>query len=83
LGEKEDEVIAVFKELRQASCDLLSIGQYLAPSSKHYSVVEYIHPDQFKSYERIALSLGFKHVKSGPYVRSSYMAEEYLRSNPS
>lgn len=79
LGEKEEEVLCVFSGLRAAGCDFLSIGQYLAPSAKHYPVVEYIHPDLFKSYRQKALSMGFGHVASSPYVRSSYLAEEYLQ----
>lgn len=78
LGEEGDEVLGVLSDLRNALCDFLSIGHYLAPSAKHHSVVEYIAPDQFDYYKKEALGLGFLHVASGPYVRSSYMAEEYL-----
>ena len=78
LGEKESEVIAVMGDLRAVKCDFLSIGQYLAPSSLHCPVKEYIHPEQFAYYKENALSAGFSHVESGPYVRSSYMAAEYL-----
>ncbi|MDP3730093.1 MAG: lipoyl synthase [Candidatus Omnitrophota bacterium] len=79
LGEKEAEVIAVMSDLRAIECDFLSIGQYLAPSKLHYPVKEYIHPEQFAYYKEKALSMGFSHVESGPYVRSSYMAGEYLK----
>ncbi|MHB1393227.1 MAG: lipoyl synthase [Clostridia bacterium] len=78
LGEKEEEVIEVFKDLRKASCDFLTIGQYLAPSAKHYPVVEYVSPDTFKMYKEKALSLGFSFVASAPLVRSSYNAAEML-----
>jgi len=78
MGEKEAEVIAVMSDLRAAECDFLSIGQYLAPSKLHYPVKEYIAPEQFAYYKEKALSAGFSHVESGPYVRSSYMAGEYL-----
>jgi lipoic acid synthetase len=80
LGETEAEVIEVLKALRQAGCDFLTIGQYLAPSRQHYPVAEYIHPDQFKRYREIGESLGFAHVASGPLVRSSYHAGEAVDS---
>ncbi|MCD6220790.1 lipoyl synthase [bacterium] len=79
LGEKEKEVIEVFKSLRGVDCDFLSLGQYLPPNLKAYPVKEYIHPDKFNDYKKRALSLGFLYVASGPYVRSSYLAEEYLK----
>ncbi len=78
LSEKESEVISVMGDLRAVECDFLSIGQYLAPSVLHYPVKEYIAPEQFAYYKEKALSMGFSHVESGPYVRSSYMAQEYL-----
>lgn len=79
LGEKESEVIQVMKDLRAVDCDFITIGQYLQPSKEHYSVKEYIHPDQFKKYEKIGLELGFKAVASGPLIRSSYDALEMLK----
>lgn len=78
LGENSDEVLAVMNDLRSVECDLLSIGQYLAPSQKHYPVKDYISPELFKDYKEKAKKSGFLHVESGPYVRSSYMAAEYL-----
>jgi len=81
LGEKKEEVLAVFDDLINAGCSLLSIGQYLAPSNAHIPVKEYLHPDIFKEYEEEAYRRGFKHVKSGPYVRSSYAASDYLPVN--
>ncbi len=78
LGEKEDEVFGVFKDLADAACDFLSIGQYLNPSSHHYPVKEYIEPDKFDYYRKKALDAGIRYVISGPYVRSSYRASEYL-----
>ena len=78
MGEKQEEVIVVMKDLRLTGCDYLSIGQYLAPSLNHYPVKEYILPQQFDYYKDQALRLGFSHVESGPYVRSSYLAEDYL-----
>lgn len=80
LGETEPEVIEAMRDLRKVSCDLLSIGQYLAPSRNHYPVAEYIKPEQFAEYKRIGLGLGFKFIESAPYVRSSYMAEKYIKS---
>ncbi|MDD5669785.1 MAG: lipoyl synthase [Candidatus Omnitrophica bacterium] len=79
MGESPDEVVTVLSDLKAAGCDFLSIGQYLAPSSRHYPVQEYISPEQFDRYKETALSLGFSFVVSGPYVRSSYMAGEYVR----
>jgi len=78
LGEEEEEVLSVFVDLRKVSCDFLSIGQYLAPSSAHSLVKEYIPPEKFFYYKQKALQLGFLYVASGPYVRSSYLASEYL-----
>jgi len=77
LGEKKDEVFAVFDDLLNAGCMFLSIGQYLAPSARHFPVREYLHPDVFEEYKKEALKRGFSFVKSGPYVRSSYAASEY------
>ncbi len=80
LGEREDEVLAVFQDIAGTNCDFLSIGQYLAPSKAHISVKEYISPDRFIGYKKDALEAGFRHVASGTYVRSSYSASEYLES---
>jgi len=80
MGEKEAEVISVMGDLRAVNCDFLSIGQYLAPSKLHYPVKEFILPEQFAYYKEKGLSMGFAHIESGPYVRSSYMASAYLPS---
>jgi len=77
LGEKEPEVYQVFSDLLKVGCSYLSIGQYLAPSSSHFPVKEYVRPEVFEHYRQKALSAGFRFVKSSPYVRSSYMAHEY------
>ena len=82
LGEREEEVLAVFADLRGAGCTYLSVGQYLAPGKKHYPVQEYIRPERFEFYRERALVLGFAHVESGPYVRSSYHAEQYGEGGP-
>lgn len=76
LGETEEDVIGILKDLRDVKCDIVTIGQYLAPSSKHHPIIEYVHPDIFKKYETIGLGMGFKHVASAPLVRSSYHAGE-------
>jgi len=78
LGETEEQVISVMKDLRMVDCDFLTIGQYLPPSAKHHPVIEYIHPEQFKAYEKKAYQMGFLYVASGPLVRSSYMAERAI-----
>lgn len=78
LGEREEEVLQVFADLREAGCSYLSVGQYLAPGRTHAPVREFVAPEQFDRYRQQALELGFRHVESGPYVRSSYLAEQYL-----
>lgn len=80
LGETEEEVKEAMKDLFENGCDLLTLGQYLQPSLQHIPVHEYVHPDQFKAYERFGKELGFKAVFSGPFVRSSYLADELLDS---
>lgn len=77
LGETRDEVVATLTAIRSTGCDYLSIGQYLAPSRNHQPVVEYLEPVVFDGYRELALSMGFTHVESAPYVRSSYLAEQY------
>lgn len=78
LGESEEEVINLLKDLRKVNCDIVTIGQYLAPTDNHLEVVEYVHPDVFNKYRDIAYELGFKHVASAPLVRSSYNASKVL-----
>ena len=80
LGETEQEVLNVFYDLRKLNCDFLSAGQYLAPSHEHSAVREYLHPGKFVFYKEKAQELGFLYVASGPYVRSSYLASEYIVS---
>lgn len=79
LGETEEEVIHTMEDLRNTDCDILTLGQYLAPSINHYPIKEFINIERFQSYRRIGLALGFKAVLSGPLVRSSYQAEEVYR----
>jgi len=80
LGEGENEVINSMKDLVDSGCQILSLGQYLRPSSRHAEVIEFIHPDQFLRYKKIGESLGLVHVEAGPLVRSSYMADQQARS---
>jgi lipoic acid synthetase len=76
LGETEQELIQTMKDLRESQCDILTLGQYLAPSIEHYPIIEFISPAQFQRYQDLGLALGFRSVLSGPKVRSSYRAEE-------
>ena len=78
LGEKEEEVLESLQDLRAASVDVVTIGQYLQPSKKHLPVHSFITPDVFKKYETFSLGLGFIHVESGPLVRSSYKAHKHI-----
>jgi lipoic acid synthetase len=75
MGESWDEVVGVMKDLRSARCDVFTIGQYLSPSKDHYQVAEFVPPSVFEKYATVGGELGFKHVASGPLVRSSYMAD--------
>jgi lipoyl synthase len=79
LGETADELSAVFKDLAETGCSILTMGQYLSPSSLHAPVVRYIPPEEFDRLGEIARLEGFKDVFSGPFVRSSYRAEEIYR----
>jgi lipoic acid synthetase len=76
LGESQSEVIDIMTDLRYADCDLLTIGQYLQPSSTHHPVVRYVTPEEFEEYKLIGKKLGFKYVVSAPMVRSSFQAAE-------
>ena len=78
LGELENEVIESMNDLRSVGCDILTLGQYLQPTTKHLEVKEFVNPLQFKKYKEIGLELGFRFVESGPLVRSSYHAEKHL-----
>jgi len=76
LGESEAEIIQAASDLRKVNCDILTLGQYLAPSARHYPVQEFITPEQFQYLGSLCRSMGFKAVFSGPLVRSSYLAEQ-------
>jgi len=81
LGENRYELEATFDDLIAHSCDILTIGQYLSPSRNNIPVAEYIHPDEFKYLEKVAFEKGFLYVMSGPFVRSSYNADQVFSKN--
>ena len=76
LGEAEEEIIDTFKDIRSSACDILTIGQYLRPRTGNLPVRKLYRLEEFEQYRRIGEGLGFRHVASGPFVRSSYLAEE-------
>lgn len=76
LGETDEEIIQVMQDLKSHDVDMVTIGQYLQPTKGHLPVTRYVHPDQFTKYRELGESIGFKHVASGPLVRSSYHADE-------
>lgn len=75
LGETDEEILEVMRDLRAHDVDMLTIGQYLQPSNGHLPVLRYVHPDTFKMFETEALKMGFKNAACGPMVRSSYWAD--------
>ncbi|MCL6472764.1 MAG: lipoyl synthase [Firmicutes bacterium] len=76
LGEDMDELIEVMADLRRHGCDMITIGQYLAPSKEHFPIAKYYVPAEFKELEKVGYQMGFSHVESGPLIRSSYHARE-------
>ena len=78
LGEREDELVSVFSDLRRIGCDILTLGQYLRPSGEHLPVERYVPPEEFAALRTAALALGFRHVEAGPLVRSSYHAWSHV-----
>ena len=76
LGETDDEILAVMRDLRDHAVEMLTVGQYLAPSGHHLPVTRYVHPDMFKIFEQEAAAMGFHHAACGPMVRSSYHADQ-------
>jgi lipoic acid synthetase len=76
LGETQDEVLAVMRDLRSSRVDILTLGQYLRPTPKHLPVIRYIPPAEFAELRAAGYEMGFGHVESGPLVRSSYHADE-------
>lgn len=81
LGERDEEVFAALQRLIKAKVDIVTLGQYLQPSRRHINVVEYIKPEKFKYWKKIAMKMGFLYVASGPLVRSSYKAGEFYIEN--
>jgi len=79
IGETFDEVIEVMKDLRKINVDIFTVGQYLQPTPKHLPVDRFVTPEEFKQYRMIGIQLGFRHVESGPLVRSSYHAESHVQ----
>jgi lipoic acid synthetase len=77
LGEMREEITQTMQDLRACDVDILTIGQYLRPTPRHLDIVRYYHPDEFAELKAEGLALGFKHVESGPLVRSSYHAHEH------
>jgi lipoyl synthase len=80
LGETNEEILEVMRDLRSHNVDMLTIGQYLQPSQHHLPVLRYVTPDEFAMFEREAVAMGFNHAASGPMVRSSYHADQQAHS---
>jgi lipoic acid synthetase len=80
MGETNEEVVAVMKDLRAVDVDILTLGQYLRPSDGHIELDRYVTPEDFRKFYEIGMSLGFRHVESGPLVRSSYHAWEQVQA---
>jgi lipoic acid synthetase len=76
LGEEFEEVLQVLDDLRAADVDFVTIGQYLQPTPRHHPVARYVHPDEFKRLEKVAIGKGFSMVSASPLTRSSYHAAE-------
>jgi len=76
LGETDDEILAVMRDMRAHQIDMLTIGQYLQPTAGHLPVLRYVHPDTFGMFEREAIAMGFRHAAVGALVRSSYHADK-------
>ncbi|MCU0922630.1 MAG: lipoyl synthase, partial [Burkholderiaceae bacterium] len=76
LGETDDEILQVMRDMRAHGIDMLTIGQYLAPSGHHLPVLRYVHPDTFRMFEAEAAKMGFTHAAVGALVRSSYHADQ-------
>jgi len=78
IGERKEQVVEVMKDCRAVDVDILTIGQYLQPTKQHLPIDRYVHPGEFAEYRQIGMDLGFRHVESGPLVRSSYHAERAI-----
>jgi lipoic acid synthetase len=82
VGEELDEIRAAMRDLRAVDCDVLTLGQYLRPSLQHIPIVRYVSPAEFRRLREDGLAMGFRHVESGPLVRSSYHADEQVPGGP-
>jgi lipoic acid synthetase len=80
MGETIEEVIAVMRDLREVDVDILTLGQYLRPSNNHIALDRYYTPDEFRYLYNVGMDMGFRHVESGPLVRSSYHAWEQVQA---
>ena len=80
MGETNEEVLAVMRDLRAVDVDILTLGQYLRPSSSHIKLDRYVTPDEFRMFREQGMAMGFRHVESGPLVRSSYHAWEQVQA---
>jgi lipoic acid synthetase len=80
LGERPEEVQQVLSDLVEAGCRILTLGQYLQPSAEHLPVERFVTPEEFEGWRKKALEMGFREVASGPFVRSSYHAQEAYQS---
>jgi lipoic acid synthetase len=80
MGETIEEVVAVMRDLREVDVDILTLGQYLRPSDAHIALDRYYTPQEFRTLYEIGMEMGFRHVESGPLVRSSYHAWEQVQA---
>jgi lipoic acid synthetase len=80
MGETKEEVVAVMRDLREVEVDILTLGQYLRPSDQHIALDRYYTPQEFRELYEIGMEMGFRHVESGPLVRSSYHAWEQVQA---
>ena len=78
LGETKEEIVETMRDIRNVGVDIVTLGQYLQPTKKHLTVKDFITPEDFKEYEVIGKEMGFRHVESGPLVRSSYKAHKHI-----
>jgi lipoic acid synthetase len=74
IGERTEEILEVIKDVRAVACDIVTLGQYLQPTKEHLPIDRYVHPDEFKMLKEAGMKMGFRHIESGPLVRSSYHA---------
>ena len=79
LGESVDELLDTMRDIQASNCDILTIGQYLSPTSRHLPIQRYYTPAEFEELKEAGMEMGFRHVESGPLVRSSYHAGEQAR----